>query len=62
MTGGTLPFTANVEAIVWNRIYEKLNPKPMPKCNPMPPFVFFEERDTPISVRINEAKDMAMRL
>ena len=62
MKGGTLPFTANVEAIVWNKMYEKLNPKPIPKCNPIPPFVFLEDKDTPISVRIKEANDMAMRL
>ena len=62
MAGDTLPFMAKVDEMVWNRMYEKLNPKPIPRCNPIPPFVFFEERDTPISVRMNEAKDMAIRL
>ena len=29
--GGTFPFTAKVEVIVWNRIYEKLSPNPIPR-------------------------------
>ena len=41
--GGIFPFTAKVDATVWNRIYEKLSPSPIPKCNPIPPFVFLEE-------------------
>jgi hypothetical protein len=60
--GGIFPFTAKVDATVWNRIYEKLSPSPIPKCNPIPPFVFLEERDTPITVRMNDANDMAIRL
>ena len=62
MTGGMLPLTANVEAMVWKRMYEKLSPSPMPRCSPMPPLVFFDESDAPISVRMKEANDMAMRL
>jgi hypothetical protein len=60
--GGVFPLMANVADTVWNKIYEKLNAKPTPKYNPMPPLTFLEERDAPIMVRMKEAKDMAMRL
>ena len=53
--------TAKVAETVWNRMYEKLSASPTPKCNPIPPFIFLDDRDTPIVVRINAAKDMAMR-
>ena len=56
------PLTAKVDDTVWNNIYEKLSPSPTPKCNPIPPFVLREERDTPIIVSIKEAKDIAIRL
>ena len=54
--------SAKAEEIVWKRMYEKLNPKPIPSDKPIPPFVFFEESDAPIIVRINAANDIAMRL
>ena len=50
-----------MEAIVWNKIYEKLNAKPIPKCNHITPLVFFEEREAPNNVRKNDANDMEMR-
>ena len=53
---------ANVEVIVWNKIYEKLSPSPIPKWRPIPPLVFRDERETPIIVRMKEANDMAIRL
>lgn len=61
-TGGTFPLTAKVEVIVWKRIYEKLSASPIPKCSPIPPLVFLDDRDKPITVRMNDAKDMAIRL
>ena len=62
MAGGTFPFTAMVDVIVWNRILENLNPNPIPMWSPIPPFVFRDESDTPMMVRMKEANDMAMRL
>ena len=62
ITGGILPLTAKVDATVWKRMYEKLNAKPTPKCNPIPPFTFLDDNDTPINVKMNEANDMAIRL
>ena len=41
---------------------DKQKQRGIPKCNPIPPFVFLEERDTPITVRMNDANDMAIRL
>ena len=61
MTGGVLPLTANVDDMVWKRIYEKLKAKPIPRYSPIPPFTLREESDTPIIVRIKAAKDMAIR-
>jgi len=30
--------------------YEKVNPKPIPRFNPIPPLIFREERDKPMIV------------
>ena len=54
--------SAKADDIVWKRMYEKLNPKPIPNDIPMPPLVFLDESDAPMMVRINAAKDIAMRL
>jgi hypothetical protein len=47
--------------MVWKRIYEKLKAKPIPKYNPIPPFTLREDNETPIIVKINAAKDIAIR-
>ena len=62
MIGGTLPLTAKVDDTVWKRMYEKLRPRPTPRLSPIPPLVFLHERVSPMVVRMNAAKDMAMRL
>ena len=59
--GGIFPLMAKVAEMVWNRMYEKLSPKPIPKWSPMPPLTFREESERPMAVRINAANDMAMR-
>jgi hypothetical protein len=59
--GGVFPLTVKVAETVWNRIYEKLKANPIPKFIPIPPFTFLEDKDKPIAVRINAAKDMAIR-
>lgn len=61
MAGIMFPFMAKVDEMVWNRIYEKLSPSPIPKCKPIPPFTFREDSDKPMEVRINAANDMAIR-
>ena len=55
-------WSAKADDIPWNRIYEKLNASPIPNDNPMLPFDFLDESDTPIIVRIKAANDIAMRL
>ena len=62
MTTGVFPLSANVDDMVWKRMYEKLSPKPIPSDNPMPPFVFFDESEAPMSVRMKAANDIAIRL
>ena len=54
--------SAKAEDTVWNRMYEKLNPKPIPRDIPIPPLVFFEDSEAPIIVKMNAAKDIAIRL
>ena len=61
MAGIMFPFMAKVDEMVWNRIYEKLSPSPIPKCKPIPPLTFREDSDKPIEVRINAANDIAIR-
>jgi len=51
--GGIPPFTAKVDDTVWNRMNEKLSPNPIPRCRPIPPFTFREERAPPMEVRMN---------
>ena len=60
--GLTYPFTAKVEVTVVKRIYEKLKPNPIPMFNPMPPFIFRDDREAPIVVRIKAAIIEANRL
>ena len=60
MAGIMFPFMAKVDEMVWNRIYEKLSPSPIPKCKPIPPFTFREDSDKPMEVRINAANDMGI--
>lgn len=60
--GGHPALTANVDEIVSNKIYEKLNANPIPKDSPIPPLRFWHDSDTPITVSINAAKGAAIRL
>lgn len=53
--GLTYPLIANVAVIVVKRIYEKLNPSPIPMFRPIPPFIFRDDKEAPIIVRINAA-------
>lgn len=57
-----VPATANVDDMDWNRIYPKLNPKPIPKYSPIPPLTLRLDNDTPIIVNMNDAKAIAYRL
>ena len=54
--------SANADDIVWKSMYEKLNAKPIPSDNPIPPLRLRDERDAPITVMMNAANDIAMRL
>ena len=54
--------SANADEIAWKSIYEKLSPNPIPSDSPIPPFVFFDESEAPMSVSMNAANDIAMRL
>ena len=54
--------SAKADAIVWKSMYEKLNPRPIPSDSPMPPLRLRDERDAPITVMMNAANDIAMRL
>ena len=49
------------EAIV-NNIYNALRAIPIPICSPIPPRIFFDDSDTPISIRIKAANGLANRL
>mgnify|MGYP000915787801 CR=1 FL=1 len=60
--GGVSALIANVDDTVCSMIYPKLRAKPMPRYIPIPPFLFLDERDNPMTVRIKEEKDMAILL
>ena len=60
--GGVPALMANVDDIVCNIIYRKLRARPRPRYIPMPPFLFLEDRDAPMMVRMKEANELAMRL
>ena len=62
MKGLVSPEMANEEDTCINRMYKKLNPRPIPICSPIPPFTFREETDAPIRVRMKAAKAIAKRL
>jgi hypothetical protein len=53
---------ANVADTVCNMIYRKLNARPSPRYIPMPPLRFLDDRDAPMTVSMNDAKELAMRL
>lgn len=57
-----LPLTAKVVDNVRKRIKIKLSTNPNPMCSPMPPRVLREARDTPMSVSMNDANGVALRL
>ena len=54
--------SAKADEIPWNRMYEKLSASPIPNDNPIPPFAFLEDSDTPIIVKMNAANDIAILL
>jgi hypothetical protein len=53
---------ANVADTVCNMIYRKLKASPNPRYIPIPPFLFLDDRDAPMMVRMNEANELAIRL
>ena len=54
--------SAKADETVWNIMYEKLSPRPIPSDIPIPPLRFLDESEAPIIVRIKAANDIAMRL
>ena len=58
---GILPFIANILEIVVNKMYIALNANPIPNWSPIPPLIFLDERETPITIRIIAAKGFAYR-
>ena len=60
--GGAPAFIAKEDEMVCNMIYTKLRTNPSPKYIPIPPFLFLEDKEAPIIVRIKEANDVAIRL
>ena len=60
--GGVSALMANVELTVCSMMYAKLSARPIPRYSPIPPFRLRDESDRPMVVRINDAKDIAMRL
>ena len=55
-------WSAKADDIPWKRMYEKLSARPIPNDSPMPPFAFRDESETPMTVRMNAANDIAIRL
>lgn len=60
--GGVLALIAKVAETVCKRMYPKLKASPIPRYSPIPPFRLRDESDNPMSVRINEENDIAIRL
>ena len=60
--GGVSALIANVDDTVCNMMYVKLNASPIPRYRPIPPLRFLEDNASPIVVRMNDAKEVAMRL
>ena len=60
--GGVSACMAKVAETVCSMMYPKLRASPIPRYSPIPPFLFLEDSDTPIVVRINDAKEVAIRL
>ena len=55
-------WSAKADDMLWKSMYEKLSARPIPNDRPIPPFDFLDESETPITVRINAANDIAIRL
>ena len=55
---GRLPLMANILDMVVKSMYNALRAKPIPSWSPMPPRIFFDERDTPMSINISAAKGL----
>ncbi len=60
--GPRFPLSENCDANWRKRIYEKLNPRPIPIFIPIPPLIFLDDKVTPISVSTKTAKGFANRL
>lgn len=60
--GGVSAFIANVDDTVCSIMYVKLSARPIPRYSPIPPFLFLDESDRPMVVRMNDANDVAIRL
>ncbi len=56
------PLVANVDVTCINRIYAKLITNPIARFTPIPPRTFRLDNATPISVKINEAKGIDVRI
>ena len=61
-SGFILPFMANVLDSVENNINKALKAMPIPILIPIPPLILREASDTPINVKIREAKGIEKRL
>lgn len=61
-SGFILPFMANVLDSVENNINKALKASPIPILIPIPPLILREASDTPINVKIREAKGIEKRL
>ena len=60
---GDIPaLMAKVALTVCSRIYVNDKAKPMPKYIPIPPLRLRDDSEAPIIVRMNEAKEVAIRL
>lgn len=60
--GDMSPFTEKEVEKVENRMYKELNPNPAPRCMPIPPRTFRDDKATPIKVIINAARGIENRL
>jgi hypothetical protein len=61
-SGDMAPLTENDVEKVEKTIYKELRANPIPRCKPIPPLTFLDERETPMSVMINAASGEANRL
>src|SRR5690606_31891254 len=62
INGGSPPFRENIVENCTRTMNAKLSPIPIPKLSPIPPLTFFEDRETPMSVKIKAEKGPIYRL